>query len=120
MTASRPDLYLPVDARGELHLEAPTGATLDLQAQGSVLRLYASGWDDIVSLTPTSLLSLRQLVRNAATALLATDLRFELLVDDKTAFAVGAGVKPGFLSRLLGLRATRFTLRRIPITRFFG
>lgn len=117
-TVSRPDPFLPVDARGDFRLVAPSGRTLNLVAQGDVLRLDAPAWDDIASATPSSFRSVRRFVRTASTALLSTGLRFELLIDGKPAFAVGTGVKPNLLSRLLGLRASTFSLRRVPVLSF--
>lgn len=111
---------MPVDARGDIHLVAPTGRHLHVRAQGDVLRVDTPGWDEISSLTPSSFLSLRRSIRSASAALMMTGLRFELSVDGKPAFAVGTGVRPNLLSRLLGLRASRFSLRRVPVLRFLG
>ena len=39
VTASKPDLFLPVEAQGHLRLDAPTGRTLELIAEGDTLRV---------------------------------------------------------------------------------
>jgi hypothetical protein len=77
----------------------------------------APGWDDVTSLAPASFFSLRRSIRSAASALLMTGLRFELSIDGQPAFAIGSGVKPTLLARILGLRASRFSLRRTPVLR---
>jgi hypothetical protein len=109
---------MPVDARGEFRLVAPTGRHLKLRAEGDVLRLDIPAWDDLSTLTPTSFSATRRFVRSASSALLTTGLRFELSVDGKLAVAIGTGVRPSLVSRILGLGSARFTLRRIPLLRF--
>lgn len=109
---------MPVDARGEIHLVAPTGRHLHVQAQGDVLRIDAPDWDDVTPLAPSSFVALRRSIRSVSSALLMTGLRLELSIDGKPAFAVGTGVRPNLLSRLLGLRASRFSLRHVPVVRF--
>lgn len=111
---------MPVDARGKLRLVAPTGRHLNLRAEGDVLRLDISGWDDLSGVTPTSFSSTRRFVRAASSTLLTTGLRFELSVDGKSAVAIGTDVRPSLISRLLGLGSARIALRRIPLLRFLG
>lgn len=106
MTASRPDISLPIDVHGELRLEGPGPSPVTLTAQGSQLRLAAPGWVSLGRLGPRSLLAQRRLLSAATVVLKKARLTVNVSVDGRPAFAIGDGVRTTLLARLLGLTST--------------
>ena len=113
MTASRPDLALPIDVQGELRLEGPAADTLTLTARGSRLRLSARAWSGLRGLGPRSLAARRRTLGSAIRALTVAGLTLDITVEGRRAFGLGAGVTPSLLARLLGLSSTDIRLSNV-------
>ncbi len=101
--ASRPDTLLPIDVRGDICLDGPSGHRVKLEANGSELRLAVPGWTELNQLGPLSLLSQRRALAATLRALQKLRLTLEIEVDEQRAFGLGAGVRTSLLARLLGL-----------------
>ena len=108
---SRPDIHLPVDARGELRLDAPTGRRLDIVADGDTVRVAIPGLREIVSLAPRT--GRRRSVRFLANALASCDLTLSMESAGKPVFQLGRNARPNWLARLLGLAPARIPLSAV-------
>ena len=102
----KPDIDLPIDVVGNLHLEDPTGHLLRLKAEGSRLRLAVPAWAGLHGLGPRSLLGQRRRLAAATRSLQRLRLTLDIDVAGHRVFALGAGVKSSLLARLLGLGST--------------
>ena len=71
--ASRPDITLPIDVRGDVCLVSPSGRQVTLRASGSELCLAVPGWAEFGQLGPRSLLA-------RLLGLASADIRFVSLV----------------------------------------
>ena len=103
VTASRPDVLLPIDVRGDICLDGPSGRQVRLEANGSEIRLTVPGWAEFSQLGPRSLLSQRRALAATLRALQKLRLTLEINVGERRAFGLGAGVRTSLLARLLGL-----------------
>jgi hypothetical protein len=100
-------VILPIDTDGHLRLEAPSGRILDLVAEGRVLRLEVPGRSELRALTPRAGAARSQLLHRVAGLLSAYDLTLRLESRGRPFFTLGAGVRPNWLSRLLGVAPAR-------------
>jgi hypothetical protein len=105
VTVLKPDIVLPIDVFGDVHLESPTGHPLRLKAEGPRLQLAVSAWAGLHGLGPRSLLLQRRRLAAATRTLQRLQLSLDINVDGHRAFALGADVKTSLLARLLGLRS---------------
>ncbi len=113
MTASRPDTALPIDVRGDVRLDTPSGHRATLRATGSALYLDVPGWTDLDRLAPRSLMWKRRAVAAAIRSLDTLSLTLEVIVAGRRAFALGPGVKTTWSARLLGLGSADIRLTTI-------
>ena len=113
MTASRPDISLPVEAQGHLRLDAPSGRTLDLVADGDTLRLNVENFRDIRSMIPGSARLRGQSARMLGKALSTYGLTLRVVSAGKSVFEIGGEAKPNLLARLLGLAPARIPFSAI-------
>jgi len=117
--ASRPELFLPVEAQGELRLDAPTGRSVGVVADGDVVRVDMPGWRELRAAMPGPARSRRQLVRSMARILKIYGLTLQVESGGTTVASLGRGVSANWLGRLTGLApahiplsAIRFLFRR--------
>lgn len=103
VTASKPDIKLPVDIHGELSLVGPSGLPVKLQGVGSRLRVAAPDWAELSQIGPRSLLTRRRVLKGLIRSLETLGLSLEVVVAGKRAFEFGAGVKATLLARFFGL-----------------
>lgn len=94
---------MPIDVRGDICLDAPSGRRVTLRANGSELRLAVPGWAELGHLGPRSLLSQRRTLATALRSLRLLRLTLEVDVGGHRAFGLGPGVRTSLLARLLGL-----------------
>ncbi len=113
MTASRPDISLPVEAQGHLRLDAPSGRTLDLVADGDTLRLDVESFEDIRSMIPRSARLRGQSTRTLGAVLSTYGLTLNVVSAGKSVFEIGRQAEPNWLARLLGLAPARIPLSAI-------
>ena len=106
VTASRPDIALPIDVRGDICLDGPSGRRVMLTATGSELHLAVPGWTELHQLGPRSLLSQRSALAATLRALNKLRLTLDIDVDGQSAVRLGSAVKPSWLARMLGLGST--------------
>ena len=113
MTASRPDISLPVEAQGHLRLDAPSGRTLDLVADGDTLRLDVESFKDVRSMIPRSARLRGQSTRTLGTVLRTYGLTLKVVSAGKPVFEIGRKAEPNWLARLLGLAPARIPVSAI-------
>lgn len=101
--ASKPDLSLPVHVEGALHLEAPTGRTLELRADGDMLHVDVPGWPELRAAMPGSSRARKQSLNFIAQSLAACGVTLSLESGGQTFCRLGHGVNGNWLARLLGL-----------------
>ena len=101
--ASQPDLHLPIEAQGTLRLEAPTGRSFELKADGARVSAELPGWSELHSAVPRSFRARTRLIRTFAKLLSINGLTMSLQTNGRPVFELGCGTKPNWLSRLLGL-----------------
>ena len=97
----------PLESLGHLRLEAPSGRTLDLVAEGSVLRLDVPGWPELRAFMPQKGTTRSQVLRRVARLLSASGLTLRLESRGRPFVTLGSGVRPNWLSRLLGITPAR-------------
>lgn len=105
------DVLTPVDARGALRIDAPTGRSLDLVADGETLRLELPGWPEARALMSGSSGSRRHAAGRLGAALARYGLVLSLESAGRPVFQLGHGISPNWLARLLG-----YTRARIPVS----
>ena len=115
MTLHRIDPSLPIDVRGELHLDAPSGRAVRLLADGAGLRLNVPGWEDLKSLGPQSFVARRLAIILAARRLTVLGLSLNIEIRGRHLLSLGRNVNPTLLSRVLGLGSVY-----IPVSAFFA
>ena len=115
VTASRPDLFLPVEAQGSLRLDAPNGRTLELIADGDTLELDVQRFRDIQSMVPRSARLRGQCTRALADTLSIYGLTLRVVSAGKSVFELGRKASPNWLARLLGLAPARVPLSAIAL-----
>ena len=106
VTVLKPDIELPIDVVGNLHLESPLGNPLRLKAEGSRLLLAVPAWAELHGLGPRSLFVQRRGFAVATRSLRRLRLTLEINIDGHRAFTLGSGVKTSLLARMLGLGST--------------
>ena len=111
--ASRPEACLPVEVRGALRLDAPTGRSLELMADSNTLRLDLPGWPEARAMIPRSFGTRARTVRQLATVLTSYGLTLSLESAGKPVFRLGCNVRPSWLARLAGLAPARIPLSAI-------
>jgi len=111
VTAPTPERKLPVEARGHLRLDAPSGRTLGLVADGETLRLNVPGWRDLVAVVPRSARFRGQSIRALGNVLSTCDLALSVESAGSVVCRVGRNVRRNWIARLLGLAPAR-----IPVT----
>ena len=107
-TVSVPDLHLPVEAQGHLRIDAPTGRTLDLVANGDTLTLDVPTWADLKGLSSSALRARLATVRNLSAVLSTCALTLKFTTRDRVFLELGANVKPSWFSRLTRIGPVRF------------
>ncbi len=113
MKSPRPDPFLPIEAQGTLRLDAPTGRSLDLVADGTALQLELPGWAEARDLMPRSFKARATAVRSLALVLQNYGLTFSLQSAGTSLCMLGHGVRPTWLARLLGLAPAHIPLSAI-------
>ncbi len=108
VTVSAPDLSLPVEAQGHLRLDAPSGRTLELVADGDTLTLEVPTWADLNGLSPSALRARLATARNLSAVLSTCALTLKLTTRDRVFLELGANVKPSWFSRLIRIGPVRF------------
>ena len=103
VTASRPDIELPIGVRGDVCLETPSGRPASLTATGSTLLLTVPDWGGLAQLGPRSLLRRRRALAALIQTLETLCLHVDIVVAGRPAVALGRGVRTSWLARLLGL-----------------
>lgn len=96
-----------LETLGHLRLEAPSGRTLNLVAEGSVLRLDVPGWPELRALMPRTGAARSQMLRRVAGVLSASGLTLRLESRGRPFVTLGSGVRSNWLSRLLGIAPAR-------------
>ena len=109
----RPNLFLPIETRGSLRVETPSGEHFDLVADGSCLRADLREFSDLNGLAPRSWLARRRLVARAARLLTTFGLRLDLGVAKQHTIVIGAGARPSLVARLLGLGPVEISLASV-------
>lgn len=104
---------MPVEAQGSLRLDAPTGRTLEVVADGDNLRLDVPTWSDLRAMMPRSLRARGRAVRMTADVLRTYGLTLSLETAGKPFFQIGHNVKAGWLAGLIGLAPARISLRAL-------
>ena len=115
-TVSAPDLSLPVEAQGHLRLDAPSGRTLELVADGDALTLEVPTWAELNDLSPSSWRVRLTMLRNLSAVLSTCALTLNLTTRDRVFLELGANVRPGWFARLARLGPVRL---KGPVTGFF-
>ncbi len=110
--ARRPDIFLPLEANGQLRLDAPTGRSLDLVADGQTLRLDIPGLQELRTMS-MPFQSRARTVRVVAAVLASHGLTLVMESAGKSVLLVGSSVRPNWLARLLGLAPARIPLAAI-------
>ncbi len=110
-----PDAALPVDAQGILRIDAPTGRSLELVASGDTLRLELPGWPEARAMLPRSVGARGRAVGRLSELLSGLDLMLILESAGKPVMQLGAGVRPSWLARLLGLAPARIPLAAVAL-----
>ena len=103
----------PVEARGKLRLDAPTGRSLELVARGDSLRCEVPGLTELRALAPRSFTGRNRSVRSLARMLKSLGLTLSFESNGRTFFQVGRDVKPTLLARLLGLGPARVPISSV-------
>ncbi len=101
--APRPEFFRPVDAEGALFLDAPSGQSLKLVANGTSLHLDVPRWVDVRVLVPRSFRGRRQAIRFVAKAFATHGLTLSLESAGKSVLRLGYNTTPSWLARVLGL-----------------
>ncbi len=113
MKLPSPDQILPIEAHGTLRLDAPTGRSIDLVADGSILQLELPGWAEARNLMPRSFKARAKAVRSVAQVLQTYGLTFSLQTAGASLCTLGHGVRPTWFARLLGLAPAHIPLSAI-------
>jgi hypothetical protein len=101
--APRPEPLRPLDAHGSLRIDTPSGRSLNLVAQGEMLRLELPGWGDARRVFPVSLRGRIRAVRSIAGLLSAHGLTLSLESAGHLVARLGHNTSANWLARLLGL-----------------
>ncbi|MEE4161509.1 MAG: hypothetical protein V2I25_03315 [Woeseiaceae bacterium] len=115
MTAPAPEAYRPIDAEGRLRLEAPSGRTLEVVAEGNALRLDVPTWSELSALVPRARGTRSRLLRVVGELLSSHGLTLRLESGGRTFFELGATVRPNWLARLFRLAPARLQLSAITL-----
>jgi len=100
---SRPEVYLPVDLRGSLIVDTPSGRSIALRAEGATLRVEVPGWAEVKSAVPSSMRDRRRRLRLVDDTLRVCGLKLILEASGKPFLLLGAETRASWLARLLGL-----------------
>ena len=111
--ARGPETLYPVEVHGTLHLDAPSGGTVRLEAVGGVLSLRAATLRDLRDLLPGGITRLPCRLRQAAAALAVAGLALDVRVDGQRLLRCGVDTRPNWLARLAGLPKTRIQIRTL-------
>jgi hypothetical protein len=110
-----PDPRLPVDARGKLRIDAPTGRSLDLLADGDTLRLELPGWPEARAMMPRSLSGRARALERLGTVLSELGLVLSLESAGSPVLRLGHGISANWLGRLLGGPSANIPLSAIAL-----
>lgn len=102
-TLPEQDKFLPVDMRGNLRIDTPTGRAATLHADGGALSLDLIDRQDLLSMGPSSLASRRRALVAAARLLTSLGIRLDVKVAGRDLLAFGAGIQPTIASCALRL-----------------
>jgi hypothetical protein len=102
-TLSGIEPFLPIDMRGDLHLDAPSGRMVRLSSDGSKLRLDVPGWEEVSGIGPRSFFGRRRVIISAARRLAMHGVSLDIELQGRWFLSLGDEVKPSMLSRALGL-----------------
>jgi hypothetical protein len=108
-TVLKPELFMPVEVEGSLHLDGPHGQALDVVADAGQLHLEQAEWSALGSLIPRKWTTCLRVARNLEKGLRALGLTLHVYVDGQPVLRVGHDVAGSWLARLAGLDGTRFT-----------
>lgn len=100
--ASRVNLALPVEARGHLRLDTPTGLAISVAAEGDTLRLSVPSLHELKALAAGSAKTRRRSLRSASAALTTLGLACIVDIAGQPILRFGAGTQPTWLARLIG------------------
>ena len=113
MKSPRPENFLPIEAQGALRLDAPTGRSLDLVADGATLQLELPGWAEARNLMPRSFKARANTIRSLTQVLRRYGLTFSLQSAGAPVCTLGHGVRPTWFARLLGLAPAHIPLSAV-------
>lgn len=108
-TVSMPDLFLPIDAQGHLRFDAPSGRTLDFDADGDVLTLNVPTWVELTGLSPRPWSARVTAIRHLSGLLSTYALTLRLSTQGRVFLELGANVRPNWLARIAGLGRVRLS-----------
>ena len=103
VTLPRRETRLPVEVRGGLCLDTPSGRTVQLRAEGRSLLLDVPGWPELNSMAPRSFRGRRNALAAAAKQLATLGVAVDINLRGSRLVSFGAGVKPTLLSRMFSL-----------------
>ena len=106
---------MPVEAQGSLRLDAPTGRSLEIVADGDELRLDVPTWAELRAMMPRSFRERGRAVRRMADILRIYGLTLSLESAGKPFFQIGHGVSASWLSSMVGLAPARISLRAVAL-----
>lgn len=102
---------MPVEVQGTLHLDAPSGGIVRLEAGGRVLSLRAATLGDLRDLLPGGVGALPSRLRRAAAALALAGLALDVRVDGRRLLRCGVDTRPNWIALLARLPMTRIQIR---------
>ena len=113
--ASRPEPFRPVDAHGSLRIDTPSGRSLNLVADGEMLRLELPGWGDARNILPRSLRGRIRAVRTVAGLLATHGLTLRLDSGGECVVRLGHNAAASWLARLVGLGPVNLPVSALPL-----
>lgn len=106
---------MPVDARGTLRIDAPTGRSLDLLADGDTLRLELPGWPEARAMMPRSFSGRARALERLGRLLNELGLVLSLESAGNPVLRLGHGVSANWLGRLFGGASANISLSAISL-----
>ena len=104
-TLLKPESTLPLDVQGDFRLDAPSGRTVMLRADGCALTLDVPGRQELSAMAPRSFAQRRRALATASRHLSTLGIALNVDIAGRRLLAFGAGVRPTLLSRALRLES---------------
>ena len=105
--APRPELAMPVEARGMLRLDPPVGRPLELIAEGGRLRVELPSFREARRAFPPTVGVRGRALRSVGSVLSAYGLTVSLESAGRPVLQLGCDAPPNWLAYLLGLAPCR-------------